>query len=103
MQQQNILKQLETAEALPTLPAVAIEVIRLMLLAGQRSDIAGLTITVADDVADYLNNKKRRELSRLEDDGQVTVQVLGAKGVSPEYVAIECRDSENREVKFSGV
>ncbi len=30
-----------------------------------------VTVTVADDVAAYLNNKKRRELARLEDEGKI--------------------------------
>ena len=81
--------------------SMAIEVVRLLILASQRDQIAAVTITVADDVADYLNNKKRRELSRLEDTGQVTVQVIGAVGVPPEHMVIECRDSEGREVRFS--
>ena len=59
-----------------------------------------MTITVAEDVADYLNNKKRRELARLEDEGKMVVQVIGAKGVSPERLLIECRDSEGRSVRF---
>jgi ribonuclease E len=82
--------------------SMALDVVRLLILTSQRSDISKITVTVADDVADYLNNRKRRELTRLEDQGQVTVQVLGAKNVSPEYLAFECRDSEDRLVKFSG-
>jgi ribonuclease E len=82
--------------------SMALDVVRLLILTSQRPDISKITVTVADDVADYLNNRKRRELTRLEDQGQVTVQVLGAKNVSPEYLAFECRDSEDRLVKFSG-
>jgi ribonuclease E len=58
---------------------------------------------VHDEVATYLNNRKRRELARLEDEGKMTVQVIGAKGVSPDHLAIECRDGEGREVKFSPI
>ena len=82
--------------------SMAIDVIRLLILASQRADVAAVTITVDEDVAEFLNNKKRRELSRLEDAGLVSVQILGAKGVSPEHLVLECCNAEGREVKFSG-
>ena len=80
--------------------SMAIEVIRLLILAAQREQIAKVTVTVADAVADYLNNRKRRELARLEDEGKMSVQVLEAQGVSPEHLALECHDADNREVRF---
>ncbi len=79
---------------------MAIEVVRLLILASQRPAIARVTITVAEEVADYLNNRKRRELARLEEEGKMTVQVVGAEGVAPEHLVIECRDADGREVKF---
>ncbi len=87
--------QIKTAESM------AIEVIRLLILAGQCGDIKEVTITVAEDVAEYLNNRKRRELTRLEDMGGMTVQVIGIEDVSPEHLIVQCRDSEHRDVKFS--
>lgn len=81
--------------------SMSIDVIRLLMLASQDPQIAKITITVADEVASYLSNRKRRDLSRLEDEGNMTLQILGAKGVSPEYLHVECRDGENREVKFA--
>jgi ribonuclease E len=79
---------------------MSIEVVRMLLLAAQRPDISRVTITVAEDVAEFVNNRKRRELTRLEDQGKMVVQVIGAKGVSPESLMIECSDSEGRSVKF---
>jgi ribonuclease E len=55
---------------------------------------------VSDDVATYLNNKKRRELSRLEDENHLSVQIFGLEEVSPEHLVIECLDSQGREVKI---
>jgi ribonuclease E len=80
--------------------SMAIEVVRLLILAAQRSQIASVAITVATPVADYLNNRKRHELARLESEGAMTVQVVAAEGVSPEHLVIQCRDAEEREVKF---
>jgi ribonuclease E len=81
--------------------SMSIEVIRLIMLASHDPQISRVTITVADEVASYLSNKKRRELARLEDEGAMTLQILGEKGVSPEHLKVVCRDDDNREVKFS--
>ena len=59
---------------------MSIEVIRMLLLPAQRPDICRVTVTVAEDVAEFVNNQKRRELTRLEDQGAMVVQVIGAKG-----------------------
>jgi len=80
--------------------SMAIEVVRLLMLVSQRQSVAQVSVTVADDVAAYLNNRKRRELTRMEEDSDMTVQILGAAGVSPEHLLIQCRDADDREVEF---
>jgi ribonuclease E len=83
--------------------SMGIEVVRALMLAAQRQQIANVTITVAEEVAEFLNNRKRRDLTRLEEDGRMAVEIIGAKGVSPEHLVIQCRDAENREVKIQGL
>jgi ribonuclease E len=80
--------------------SMAIEVVRYLMLAAQRPEIAKVSVSVGDEVAGYLSNRKRRELARLEDEGQMAVQVLGVKGVSPEHLTIECWDKDGREIRF---
>ncbi len=41
-------------------------------------------MTVASDVADYLLNKKRKEIVALAGEGQTTVQIRGVHGAPPE-------------------
>ena len=79
---------------------MAIEVVRTLLLAAQRLEIAHVAVTVAEEAAEYLNNRKRRELTRLEEEGRMAVQVTGAKNVSPEHLIVDCRDADGREVKL---
>jgi ribonuclease E len=83
-----------------TAESMAIEAVRLLILAAQQENIARISITVADEVATYVNNKKRRDLSRLEDESGIVVQVLGKEGVSPEHLVLECHDESGREIKF---
>ncbi len=82
-----------------TAESMAIEVVRLLILAAQHEEVAKVTVTVADDVATYLNNRKRRELSRLEDENKISVQIFAMEDVSPEHLALECLDAQGREIK----
>ncbi|MBX9788636.1 MAG: Rne/Rng family ribonuclease [Pirellulales bacterium] len=83
-----------------TAESMAIEVIRLLMLATHRAGASKIVVTVADDVAGYLNNKKRRELTRLEDDNNIVIQVFGREGAAPEHLVIECEDANGRLSKF---
>jgi ribonuclease E len=82
-----------------TAESMAIEVVRLLILAAQQEGLVRVTATVADDVATYLNNKKRRELARLEDVYNVVVQIIGREGVAPESLVLECYDANGRELR----
>jgi ribonuclease E len=76
--------------------SVAIDVLRKLMLGMQHKEIAKLIVTVSAEVATYLNNRKRRELSRLEDDGSLRVEIIAQKGAVPEHLAIECEDENGR-------
>jgi ribonuclease E len=82
--------------------SMAIEVVRKLLLRSHLEQVARITVTVEDEVANYLNNKKRRELAKIEDDNKVQIQVLSGEGLSPEYLKLDCLDANGREVKFPG-
>ena len=83
-----------------TAESVAIEVVRLLILASHDERINRATIHVTEEVASYLNNRKRRELSRIEEDGNLTIQILGAPDRHPEFFEIECRSPDGNEVRF---
>ncbi|MBA4016548.1 MAG: ribonuclease E [Pirellula sp.] len=83
-----------------TSESMAIEVIRALMLASQEEGVSRISVTVAEEVAHYLNNRKRRELAKLEDEAQVVVQVFSREGVAPEHLAVQCIDANGREVKF---
>lgn len=78
--------------------SMSIEVVRLLALASQQPKVARVTVRVNDEVATYLNNKKRREIMQLEDEARMVVQVLGSEGHFPEHLEMEIRDTEGREV-----
>ncbi|TVS19229.1 MAG: Rne/Rng family ribonuclease [Planctomycetaceae bacterium] len=83
-----------------TAESMAIEVIRMLMLASQQPHTCRVTVRVSDEVASYLNNRKRREITLLEEEGQMTVQILGSEGLFPEHLELDCRDAEGREIKL---
>lgn len=78
--------------------SMSIEVVRMLMLSTQQPNVARVTVRVNDQVASYLNNKKRKEISQLEQEGGMVVQILGSESVYPEHLEIECRDREGREL-----
>jgi len=79
--------------------SMAIEVIRKLIMAVQAERIAKVTVTVEEEVGTYLNNRKRRELTSLEDEHDMQVLVLGREDVSPEFFKMEAEDSSGRDVR----
>jgi ribonuclease E len=80
--------------------SMAIEVMRLMQLIAHREEVSKVSVGVSADVATYLNNKKRRDLARIEDEGRMVIQVYGKEAATPETLVIECMDANGREVRF---
>ena len=89
------------AGVVKTPESMALEVIRFLMLAAQNTDIAHVSVTVIDEVSAYLSNKKRRSLAKLEDEGEMSIQIFGTKNVSPEHLIFDCRDVEGNEVPFA--
>ncbi len=81
--------------------SMAIEVLRMLMLSTQKKGIARLCITVASDVATYLNNRKRRELARVEEDGGFRVEIIGNGSVNPEHLDIRTEDENGREITLT--
>jgi ribonuclease E len=85
-----------------TAESMAIEAVRKLQLCSQLPRVSRVTVRVSDQVAAYLNNIKRKEIIRIEDENQITVQILGSEGRFPEHLEFDCRDIEGREIPFAG-
>ena len=81
-----------------TAESMAIEVIRMLMLAGQQPRCSRVTVRVNDEVSSYLNNRKRKEITALEEEGQMSVQILGSEGLYPEHLEVDCRDADGKEI-----
>ena len=83
--------------------SMSIEVIRKLMMASQGTRVAKITVTVEEDVATYLNNRKRRELARLEDENELVIIVIGREGIAPEHLDISCEDETGRVITVDGI
>lgn len=77
-----------------TAESMAIEVVRVLMMASQIPKINRITIRVNERVAAYLNNRKRRDIMMLEESSRIAVQILGSEALYPEHFEIDCRDGE---------
>jgi ribonuclease E len=85
-----------------TAESMAIEVVRLIHLAAHQARIARVTVKVSEEVASYLNNKKRKEITRLEDEVNVNVQIFGSSGRFPEFLEMELADADGKAIEMPG-
>ncbi|MEM9587562.1 MAG: Rne/Rng family ribonuclease [Planctomycetota bacterium] len=80
--------------------SMALEVVRMLALAVKNDHIVRVTLRVNDLVAAHLNNKKRREVTEMEDAGSMAVQILGSEGLFPEHLELDCRDANGERVEI---
>jgi ribonuclease E len=83
-----------------TAESMAIEVVRLLMFAAQRDGVDRVSVTVAEEVSNYLQNQKRRDIAKLEDQGHMAIQVFGKEEAPPEHLVLECFDANGREIKL---
>ena len=93
----------EGRSVVKTAESMAIEAVRGLNLASQYDEAQRIEVTVAAEVAEYMMNKKRREITRLEEERGVTIEIHAAANVMPEHLQIVCTDAEGRDIKVEGL
>ena len=82
---------------------MGIEVMRLLQLAAHRAPNVGLvTVSVNSEVAQYLANKKRKEIAALEVSAGMEVQIDAKFGGSPELLEFKAIDQNGVELRLAG-
>jgi ribonuclease E len=81
-----------------TAESVAIEVMRSVMTAAAQRDVKRVDVEVSQRVADFLINRKRRDVTSLEEKYDVIVNILTGINVGPEHLKISCRDAVGAEV-----
>ncbi|MBL8824563.1 MAG: Rne/Rng family ribonuclease [Planctomycetia bacterium] len=80
---------------------MSIEVMRMLQLAAWRPNVSRVRIRVADTLAQYLLNRKRREIAKLEEEGKIQVTILGVPQAMPETLEIQCLDESGGEIRLT--
>jgi ribonuclease E len=80
---------------------MAIEVVRVLMMACQQPRASRITVRVNEKVAAYLNNRKRREVMQMEESTGVVVQILGSESLFPEHFECDCRDGEGNLIPLT--
>ncbi|MFG0336066.1 MAG: ribonuclease E/G [Maioricimonas sp. JB049] len=84
--------QVKTAES------VSIEVMRTLMKSASHPDVRQINTEVNQRVADYLINRKRREITRLEEEYNVLVSIRTGINVGPEHIHTTCLNETGQEV-----
>src|SRR5947209_9515261 len=69
-----------------TSESMSLDVVRLLQLASHREYIRRVEVRVTEAVADYLLNRKRKEINTLEEAGKMQVQITGSLAAPPEML-----------------
>jgi ribonuclease E len=91
----NGTSQVKTAES------VAIEVIRTLMTTVNRPEVKRVSIEVHERVANYLNNRKRKDITSIEETCSVMVTIGSRTDVTPEHLVVRCMDEIGAEVRIS--
>jgi ribonuclease E len=85
--------QVKTAESL------AIEVMRQLMTSAARDDVRRILVEVHERVANYLNNRKRREITALEERSSIVVSINARTDIGPEHVFLRAQDDTGHDIQ----
>ena len=83
-----------------TAESVAIEVMRSLITAASREDVEQITVEVQHEVADYLSNRKRRDINDVEDQAQIQIHIRARTDVTPNHLVIECTNTVGHQFRI---
>jgi ribonuclease E len=63
-------------------------------------DIRRVNISVAADVATFLNNRKRKEISKFESEADILIYIHPEHEAPREHLQVDCFDAQNGEVRL---
>ena len=85
--------QVKTAESM------VIDVMRLLMTHANREEVRRVAVDVHERVAAFLNNRKRRDITHLEEMYEVVINIHGLTAVGPEHLQFHCTNEAGTEVK----
>ena len=83
-----------------TAESLSIEVMRMLMTASANDNVARANIEVHERVAAHLNNLKRREITQIEEERNVRVNIIARNDVPPEHLVLKCEDDIGAHVSI---
>ena len=80
---------------------LAIEVMRQLILHAHQDQATRIILEVHERVANYLNNRKRKDIAQVEEQASVVISILSRNEVKPEHLEFRFYDELNNELKIS--
>ena len=87
--------QVKTAES------VGIEVMRKLMNAANQKKVSRVSIEVHQRVGNYIANKKRREITSLEEESNALINIISLMDVNFEHLSLHGYDENGTEVRIS--
>ena len=81
--------------------SMAIEVMRSLLTMASNEDVSRILLEIHERVANHLNNRKRREIAKIEEERSVSILVTPLSDVSPDHLKMRCLDELGNDVRIS--
>jgi ribonuclease E len=88
------------AGVVKTVESMSIDVMRLLALASHREDVRRVNVSVSAAVATYLNNRKRRDIARIETENNMVIHIRAEENVPAEHLQIDCYDAHSGEIRL---
>ena len=85
--------QVKTAESM------AIDTMRLLMTRATREGAARIVVEIHDRVSNYLNNKRRREITGIEESYKVSISIIARSDVGPEHLVLKVLDDGGNELR----
>jgi len=86
--------QVKTAESL------SIEIMRVLMTTSNRQDVCRISVEVHERVSNYMNNRKRKEITALEERSNVHINIIARNDVGPEHLKLKLMDDIGVELRF---
>ncbi|MFM1800840.1 MAG: Ribonuclease, partial [Planctomycetota bacterium] len=83
-----------------TAESMSIDIMRILAMAANRQDIRRINIICSQNVANFLNNRKRQDLSRMERDGHLTIHIRPEQDAPAEFLQIDGFGNYNTEIRL---
>ena len=80
--------------------SMAIEVMRSLLTTASQESVVRIQLEIHERVANHLNNRKRKEIARIEEDCSVSILVSPLNDVPPDHLRMRCLDELGNDVKI---